>query len=203
MALRSAAAVTECIGVAAMHTPLPAFAAEQIVAPFADAGDPMLPRQYAGPFERLQRLHNRTAGVPCPLGDRLVRREASAVPAVVEAQASVLGTRRTVTAEARASQQPDPSNLQRLTPQTEHRARTRHGYILPSLSRVRRLASRIRWAREGADRPKGAKGQRTVAVEQAMRVVAEKSRTMRLLSPSPPQASEPLELAPGSFDDVD
>jgi hypothetical protein len=51
----------------------------------------------------------------------------------------------------------------------------------PTLTRARQCGQRDATAcrptggrREGAGRPKGAKGQRTVAVEQAMRVVAEK-----------------------------
>src|SRR5689334_22472412 len=45
----------------------------------------MLPTQYTGPLERLQRLRDRAAGAAGLRGDRLVGGEAAAAAAIVEA----------------------------------------------------------------------------------------------------------------------
>ena len=57
----------------------------------ADPGNAVLPGEYAGPLQHAQRLGHGAAGALGLLGDPLVRREAGAGAAVVEAPTAALG----------------------------------------------------------------------------------------------------------------
>jgi hypothetical protein len=67
-------------------------AAEQVGAGLADPGDAVLPGQHARPLQRFQRLGDRASRALRLGGDRLIRREAAPVPAVVKPHSSASST---------------------------------------------------------------------------------------------------------------